>query len=254
MNGAGPMAHIDDGRLLAHLDSGLDHELDSEFDPGSDATVASHLAECERCRARAERLSRDLHVVRVSLAAADPAPPPATSYDRPWLDTDARSVAPRRVRPWLRAAAVVAALALAVGPARAWIVDLLGPDEPTIAPTSAVAPDPGPQPAAVATTSFRPTSPAVTLVLGPGARGVRVRVEAATDDRVGLWSPWDDVGITVLPDRMDVTGLEGRSGEIRLMVPVGIRSVTLGMADGTRRDIALETGVLPFVTGLAGGA
>lgn len=252
MNEAVPMAHIDDGQLLAHLDA--------ELESGAEASVTAHLAQCERCRAKAERLERDLHDVRAVLAAADPAPPPATSYDRPWLDTDARpgaearSAAPRRVRSWLRAAAVVAALALVVGPARAWIVDLLGPDAPVVAPLPVVEPDPAPQPSAVATTSFRPTSPAVTLVLGPGARGVRVRVEAAADDRVGLWSPWDDVGITVLPDRMDVTGLEGRSGEIRLMVPAGIRSVTLGTADGTRRDIALQAGVLPFVTGLGGGA
>lgn len=248
MTETAPMAHIDAGRLLAHLDA--------ELEPGAEASVAAHLEECDHCRAKAERVGRDLRHIRTALTAADPTPPPATSYHRPWLDANAGADAGvgRRRRHWLRAAAVVAALALAVGPARAWIVDLLRPEGPAVASPPAVEASPTPQPAAVATTSFRPTSAAVMLVLGPGARGVRVRIEAAADDRVGLWSPWDDIGITVLPDRMDVTGLEGRSGEMRLMIPAGVRRVTLGSADGTRRDIALEEGVLPLVTGLGGGA
>ncbi len=237
------MTHATDGDLLAWIDGDLDP-------PASDA-VEAHLGECPDCRRRRTRLEGDARQVREWLRRADSPAPPPEAYARPW-----RAPAPGAGRParhWIRAAAAVAALALAVGPARAWIARSLASNPPAPTREAPAPPAPAPAQAPQATTAFRPEGARLTVGLGADGDAVRIRFEASPDDRVQLWAPWDDVGITVRPDRVDLSEVAGRSGTLRLAVPASIRGVTVVTPAGARRSVAVDADELPRTTGPGGG-
>ena len=113
-----PGAHLDDGALLRHLDG--------ELEPAEAGNVEAHLAACARCRAELDAIAAAANRVAASLRLIDFAPE---------VDGSQTGVARRTASPawhsspiWRAAAAIalVAGLALAIAPVRAWIAERFG--------------------------------------------------------------------------------------------------------------------------------
>ncbi|HEX8696096.1 MAG TPA: hypothetical protein VF746_27010 [Longimicrobium sp.] len=229
-------AHPDDGVLLRLLDG-------EEDAPGA----GEHVAACAACRERLDALRRRGARLAAVLARADfPVPDSAPAVPSP----DARVIPLRRpersaaMRPWLRAAAVVALL-LGIGvlatPARArvaaWVSERWGEvfgrqaGAPAPAPPSAPAPAPAAAPAA-ASVRFVPAGSTFTVEVehAQGAGGltlVRVAGENATAEVAA-----GEAELLVLPAGLRIRNAAGSAAEYRVGVPAGVRRVTVRVAGG----------------------
>lgn len=118
------------GAAERHLaDDELVRQIDDELDPAEVDRVEAHLAGCGRCRAALAELEVLSARFSAALPLADRVPHvPTVAADR------APAVAQRRSRAWVaspvwRAAAAIAllaGLALAIAPVRAWMAERLG--------------------------------------------------------------------------------------------------------------------------------
>lgn len=210
--------HLTDGALVRRLDG----ELGAEEHAG----VERHLVECLACR----RVLSDLEEVSTRFSAALPA------VDRP-AAVD-RSAGPRRhARPaglsalWRVAAAValLAGLAFAIPPVRAWIADRLG-----------IGTDPGiespaagktPVGAGRATDSLRvafvpDAGRFVVRVASPQAGGRLLLVAAPGEEAVAEIGE-REVGAEVLvqPDGIAIRNRPGATADYRVSVPASLASV-----------------------------
>lgn len=204
--------HLPEGALVALLDD--------EMDGAAAKTARAHLALCADCSARLEALDRADRRVRDWMTAHDPAPPPRDAY----VLEPARSAPSPRLR-WAAAAALVLAIAVAAGPARAWILDRVGLDDRDVPAEEAgplAAHEPG-----TAGTSFSPTSPEVRIDLTDidGARELTLAVHDGR--RVHLLVPEGDVEVLVRPDGLEVRDPARTHRRYRLEVPASVLRVRL---------------------------
>lgn len=120
---AEPTRHLEDGRLLAHLDG--------ELPPDEDRRVAEHLEACRPCRRRAGELREMSELLRSELPRVDVHAPDRDPAEVRPIRTDVRRGRLAR-RSVLKAALVVLGVATAAAavvpgsPLRDWLVDAAG--------------------------------------------------------------------------------------------------------------------------------
>jgi anti-sigma factor RsiW len=107
---AAPGHHLDEGTLV--------RRIDGELLPDESADVEAHLAACADCRAELDRMAALAGSVKASLQLLD-----AASAGPSRRGVHARSRAWHRSPVWQAAAAIalLAGLAIAIAPVRAWI-------------------------------------------------------------------------------------------------------------------------------------
>jgi predicted anti-sigma-YlaC factor YlaD len=166
--------HIEDGDLV--------RLLDGECPPQEERLLRTHLGECADCRREADELERLSKGFSLALERGDPA---SAAGEAGEIRQDEAVVPRLPAHRWtrfqiLRAAAVVALLitALAVSPARAWLVDGWQ------AIKSLFVEEPAPeQPAAI-----EPEAPDVTAVVSFALVGPRFRLEVSSTQSRGTIS------------------------------------------------------------------
>lgn len=215
--------HLPEGALVALLDD--------EMDGTAAETARAHLALCADCSARLEALERADRRVRDWMTAHDPAPPPRDAYEwqaalgpRTRRASKPGALLSPRLR-WAAAASLVLAIAVAAGPARAWILDQIGLDDRDV-PAEEAGPLAGHEPG-TAGTSFSPTSPEVRIDLTDigGARELTVAVHDGP--RVHLLVPEGDVEVLVRPGGLEVRDPSRTHHRYRLDVPASVLRVRL---------------------------
>jgi anti-sigma factor RsiW len=215
MSASGPETHAADDALV--------RVLDGEAPAGERATVEAHLALCARCAEREEAIRRRSAALRGLLAATEPAVPAFVPDELRMRRASGRA---RRALPtWARAAAAVvllAGVALAVGPLRAWVAGWLAPPPPVpAAPRAAPAPAPAGDVGAPTRVRFAPTGPVLHVEIAPGRERGTLRLVPYSGREVVVGSIGGDV--LVLPDRVRL--VPGRGTEYRLLLPPGIHRV-----------------------------
>lgn len=154
--------HVEDGALVRYLDR--------EDAPAEQADVATHLEGCDRCRARLAELARAGDALAAALRAADVPAPRRRSTPRWGLRAAA-------------AALVLAGMAGAVRPVRAWILERGGAlwEAVTRSGLPAPTPDLGP-PVRSASVAFVPSGNEFTLEVTTRQAGGVLRLETVAGD------------------------------------------------------------------------
>jgi len=133
-----PAGHIDDGELVRYLDNELERD--------AVAVVRTHLAECGECQAKFDAIRGRSERFQLAMLSADDLPVATPA------DDIVASIAPNVTRRgigwgWRIAAmlAVVIGITLTVTPARAWLLERLGPVATLLGGSddAAVSPEPG---------------------------------------------------------------------------------------------------------------
>lgn len=212
--------HLDDGALV--------RRLDGELDSVEAADVAAHLAGCDRCRAALD----DLAALSTRLSGALPHVDPASAP----LAGRARRAAPWHAAPFWRAAAaiaLVAGIALAIAPVRAWIAARLGvgPGRPAAEATA-----PGDAPARAPArggvrVAFVPTGETFrVLVTAPQEEGALRLASAPGDTASGEVVGAGTADLLVLPDGLGIRNDPFSTAEYRVVVPRDLARVEVRVA------------------------
>jgi hypothetical protein len=219
-----PGAHLDDGALL--------RRLDGELESTEAAEVEAHLAACPRCRAELGAIAAAAGRVSASLRLVDAVSPAA---DAPRVH---RSIAFRRQSGspiWRAAAAIalVAGLALAIAPVRAWIADRLGFGEGrplAESPVSAETPAAADESSSVRV-AFVPTGDRFRILLAaPQAEGAIHLAAAPGDTASGEIVGSDDADLLILPDGLGIRNQPFSSADYRIAVPRDIAAIEVEVA------------------------
>lgn len=210
-----------------HLtDGALARRLDGELGAEERTVVERHLGECLACR----RALSDLEEISARFSAALPA------VDRP--ATGDGPAGPRRpARPaslsalWRVAAAValVAGLAIAIAPVRAWIADRLGiATEPGIeSPAGEKTPVRDGRATDSLRVAFVPDAGRfVVRVTNPQAGGRLLLVAAPGEEAVAeIGEPEVGAEVLVQPDGIAIRNRPGATADYRVSVPASLASV-----------------------------
>lgn len=164
--------------------------LDAEEEMPDAAILRAHLAACPQCSARQSVLDRRSRNLSVLLAASDPAMPvmrtPGGS-ETGVIDIARARRRPPSMPPWLRAAAILAAVvsaALMAPPVRAWLAErvrIFGDDR--AAPEASMPASPTPS-----SVSFVPAGAVLTVDVAGVTGGAELRFVAATSSEVSARS------------------------------------------------------------------
>ena len=227
-----PGAHLDDGAMLRHLDR--------ELEPAEAAGVEAHLAACARCRAELDALAASAGRVTASLRLIDLAPEVdgvGTAQAQRAPTGHRRTASPTWLGSpiWRAAAAIalVAGLALAIAPVRAWIVDRLGLAADRTAAESPASPD---APAAAGESSsvrvaFVPTGDRFRILLAaPQLEGALHLAAAPGDTASGEIVGADDADLLVLPDGLGIRNQPFSTADYRVAVPRHIAALEVEVA------------------------
>lgn len=222
--------HLDDAELV--------RLLDREHSPDEQARWGAHVAACAHCAAGIDLLRADADVVRVWLerAAFETAlPPHATRHDR----------SRAHATPWLRAAAVIALVALpvttiaAIPTLRAWVVatiaELRGSDD--VATTAQSAAEPV---ADVDRIRFVPATGNFTVQFDAAQAAGTLRIVYSVDASAELDRDGTEAIVSESMLRLRNTAASARS--YVLQVPHAVTSVTVRI--GSRTIAVLEADAL----------
>lgn len=115
-----PLGHIDDGELVRYVDN--------ELSVDNLATVRHHLAGCPPCQARFDAIRGRSEEFNRAMAGLD-SPPAAATKAEPIVQVPHVPRSPSQGWGWRIAAmvAVVIGVTLTVTPARAWLLEHMGP-------------------------------------------------------------------------------------------------------------------------------
>jgi hypothetical protein len=136
-------------------------------------------------------------------------------------------------------AVVVAALAVALGPARGWLAQRLGSTPPRESGAPGATGDEGGATGSegdrgdaaaeaamdVVAATFVPAGPEVTLVFEPGIEGRRLILEPSADSTVVLRATGPEVAMAVEADQVEIQDASRTAREIRVGVPAGVERV-----------------------------
>ena len=221
-----PGAHLDDGALLRHVDG--------ELEPAEAGSVEAHLAACARCRAELDAIAAAANRVATSLRLIDFAPE---------IDGRQTGVARRAASPawhsspiWRAAAAIalVAGLALAIAPVRAWIAERFGfatDRTATESPASLDAPATGAAEGTGIRVAFVPTGDQFRILLAtPQAEGALHLAAAPGDTASGEIVGTDDSDLLVLPDGLGIRNHPFSTADYRVAVPRHMAAVEVEVA------------------------
>ncbi len=214
-------AHLEDATLVRYLDAAIE---DDERE-----AVARHLATCDACADRLATFRRRSARLGELLQATDV----------PVSDTALR--APRRfaASPALAAAAVVlmvASVAVAVQPVRAWIVErslqvwtlVTGDSEEIVAADET----PTAEPATTASVSFAPSGPRFFIRVAGNQRTGTVTVGAggasAVTAAVRGGSAMEQ--LVVLPDGLRIVNTDESTADYEVIVPATLSVITVEVA------------------------
>jgi hypothetical protein len=218
-------AHLDDGALL--------RRLDGELDPAEQPPVESHLAACARCRAELEAIAAAAGRVSSALRMIDPTPRERGPQ------VDARVATPSLGAPIWRAAAaiaLVAGLALAIAPVRAWISERLGLGPGRAATelhVSAETPASATGGGAGVRIAFVPTGDRFRILLAtPQSEGELLLMAAPGDTASGEIVGADDADLLVLPDGLGIRNQPFATADYRVEVPRRIGAIEVEVAGG----------------------
>lgn len=221
-----PGAHLDEGALLRRLDGELEVDEATE--------VEAHIALCPRCRGELEAIAAAADRVAASLRLMDQAP--ATDGPHPEVARRAASPAWHGSPIWRAAAAIalLAGLALAIAPVRAWIGERLGIgiDHTTAgSPTSAGAPAAASGEDSSVRVAFVPTGDRFRILLAaPQAEGALHLAAAPGDTASGEIVGTDDADLLVLPDGLGIRNHPFSTADYRVAVPRLIAAVEVEVA------------------------
>lgn len=194
--------------------------LDDDIDAAERETLRAHVDGCPTCADRLRALRERSAGVSAWLARHDPPAPERSEYD---LRVSTRT-SPRRAW-WAIAATVVLAVAVAAGPARAWLMARLGIGEPPAAQSSG-----DPAPSAMTATAFIPQGGVLAIAFDAGVRGRTLSVIQSTDSLATLDENPSRAEVVVGPDRLDVHDADQPPGAYRLTVPVSVTTVLVRVA------------------------
>lgn len=228
-----PGAHLDEGALL--------RRLDDQLEPAESAGVEAHLAGCSRCRAELDTLARSARRVTASLRLIDAAPEVdgvGTPQVRRAPPGDRRIASPAWLRSpiWRAAAAIalVAGLALAIAPVRAWIAEHLGLSADRTAAESRVSaetPASAPPVDTGVRVAFVPSGDRFRVLLAaPQAQGALRLAAAVGDTASGEIVGVDDADLLVLPDGLGIRNQPFSIADYRVAVPRHIATVEVEIA------------------------
>jgi len=225
--------HLDDAELV--------RLLDREHSPDERAHWEAHVAACAQCTAEVDRLRDDADVVRGWLERA--------AFEQPLPHVHA-SVQVTRVRPvpapWLRAAAMIALIALpvtavaAIPPLRDWLIaaieDLRGTtDVDVVTPARQAA-----EPVAVDVIHFAVAPGSFTVQLDAAQPAGTLRIAYGQDATGALDDPGVEAVFSETLLRVRNTVASDRSYTLR--VPLSVTSVTVRI--GTRTIAVLDAAAL----------
>lgn len=244
------MAHLDEGALQAYLDG--------EIEGRGRAEAAEHLLACAECRGHLDALKRANERLGHALAALDVRPPAAAPR---------RALSERKRRGFgggsvIRAAVLVLVVAAAASasvpgsPVREWIAQVVRPDDPAPAASSADVPPedsvatpaaPG-APAGIAVPGLREMDVVVTGLEGATIRLVRV-AEAGVS--VSARGGERDPRFRLASGRIEVVG--GAGGELLIEVPQAGATMRL-MVNGRRYAELVQGDLRVLVPGVRDGS
>lgn len=199
--------HPDDAALVRLVDGELpSHEAHE---------VERHLDGCPSCVERFRALEQRDQRVRAWLTTHDPPPPARSTYD---LEPRTRRAWPR----WSAAASILLAVAVAAGPARAWLLDRIGaPDD---APSVAAA---TPAPASGAATSFAPDPGTLRLEIVGARFPLQVVLERSPDELVHLIAPDDQSELLVRSSSVRIRDAAVPERVYRLSLPRSVSALRI---------------------------
>jgi hypothetical protein len=226
-------SHLDDAELV--------RLLDREHSPDERAHWEAHVAACTHCTAEVDRLRADADVVRGWLDRA--------AFEQPLPHLVERAVE-RSTRvapaPWLRAAAMIALIALpvtavaAIPPLRAWLIaaieDLRGTADVDVATPARQAAEP----VAVDVIHFAVAPGSFTVQLDAAQPAGTLRITYGQDATGALDDPGVEAVFSETLLRVRNTVASDRSYTLR--VPLSVTSVTVRI--GTRTIAVLDAAAL----------
>jgi anti-sigma factor RsiW len=188
--------------------------LDGELDASRRAALDAHVDTCPKCAQTVRELEARSQYVSAWLAKHDPAVPDRSTYD-----LRLRAGTPFWRRRWAIVIGVVVAVAVAAGPARAWLLGHLGLTRARVTQTTDDRQSP------TTATSFVPQGSIVTVGFDAGVRGRTLMVTRSADSRASLDGTASSAEVVVRPDGFDVHDAHQSPLAYRLSVPSTVTTV-----------------------------
>jgi hypothetical protein len=238
MSGVMTYAHLEEDELLRFIDGEEDERREA---------WTHHVGACAQCAGAAESLRSDAQFITLSLdlAALEEGGADAVSLFDPRVDAAVIPLRPRRraVTPWLRAAAVIAALATpvaAIPSLRQWVVDAVSGPAADPAPAVLSAPEGAPEGTEII--RFVPAAGAFIVELEVVQSAGELRLERVTGAEAVLQPDAADGALPIVSAALlRIRNDAADAGGYTLRVPPTVSSVTVRIGS---RSTVVERGQL----------